>query len=134
MPWQTISTDSLNSLLLQGGSQTGSIKAANMAWSTLLGGQNLAPIVTSVQLTTQGSLATQNVVGWGPGPAYNATGHYTGTAYAGVDQTGTVQCQSCSFAALTAGVTRNLDLQSNYGAVALDEHWNATATAGIQTN
>lgn len=127
IPWQTLSGDTLNSLLSVNGSQAGALQTATLSWSNLVNGANIAPVVTSTEFTTQGPVASDDLVGFATSVNYSASGSYTSSVTAGVDQNGTQQCtSSCSFAALTSGVTRNLDLLSNYGPISIDAHWNVT--------
>ncbi|MGY6164140.1 carboxypeptidase-like regulatory domain-containing protein [Paraburkholderia strydomiana] len=128
IPWQTASNDTVNSVLSPNGSQAGILQSANVFWSNLVNGANVAPLVTQAELTSQGSAAGDNVVGLWTGPAtFAQSGLYAGTISAGVDQTGTQTCSpACPYPALTSGITRNFDLLSYYGPISIDAHWNVT--------
>jgi hypothetical protein len=124
IPWQTLSADTANSSLNPGGAQAGAVQSVNLSWSNLVNGVNVAPLVTDAIFTTQGSAPTDNIMGYSPGAGYAASGLYSIRVTAGVDQTGTQGCQTaCSFAALTSGIDRNLELDSNYGPISLGAYW-----------
>ena len=127
--WQNLSNDTLNAFLSANGSQSGAQASVTLAWSNLINGQNVAPLVTQAELTSQylpsGSYTASNTVGYWNGPAtYATSGQYSAQVTAGVDQTGTQQCTSaCSFSALQPGTSRNVDLYSNVGLISADNHW-----------
>ena len=125
IPWQTLSADTINAFLNPAGPQATAQQSVSVSWSNLINGANIAQLVTYAEATTQGSVATDNVVGVGQGPAtLSASGAYSASVTAGVDQTGTQTCQSaCSFAAFASGISRNIDLSSNYGQISLDAYW-----------
>ncbi|MGF6903990.1 hypothetical protein P3T22_005278 [Paraburkholderia sp. GAS348] len=125
IPWQTLSGDTIHAFLNPNGPQAAAQQTVNVSWSNLVNGANIAPLVTFPEITTQGSAATDNIVGVGQGPAsVNASGTYSTSVTAGVNQAGTQTCPSaCSFAAFASGITRNLDLSSNYGQISLDAYW-----------
>lgn len=125
IPWQTLSADTINAFLSPNGAQAAAQQTVNVSWSNLVNGANIAPLVTFPEITTQGSAAADNIVGVGQGPAsVNASGTYSTSVTAGVNQAGTQTCPSaCSFAAFASGISRNLDLSSNYGQISLDAYW-----------
>lgn len=124
IPWQTLSADTINSLLSPGGSQAGALPSVNLSWSNLVNGVNVAPLVTDAIFSTQGSGPTDNIMGYGQGTGYAASGIYSTSVTAGIDQNGAQGCTTaCSFAALVSGIDRNLELDSNYGPISLGAYW-----------
>lgn len=124
IPWQTLSADTINSLLSPSGSQAGALPSVNLSWSNLVNGVTVAPLVTDAIFSTQGSGPTDNIMGYGKGTAYAAFGIYSLSVTAGIDQNGAQGCTTaCSFAALVSGIDRNLELDSNYGPISLGAYW-----------
>ncbi len=124
IPWQTISADTANSLLNPSGSKAGALSSVNLSWSNLVNGLNVAPLVTDAIFSTQGSAPTDNMMGYGQGTGYAASGIYSTSVTAGVDQNGVQGCTTaCSFAALSSGNDRNVELDSHYGPISLGAYW-----------
>jgi hypothetical protein len=124
IPWQTLSADTINSLLSPGGSQAGALPSVNLSWSNLVNGVNVAPLVKDAVFSTQGSGPTDDIMGYGQGTVYAASGIYSTSVTAGIDQNGAQGCTTaCSFAALVSGIDRNLELDSNYGPISLGAYW-----------
>ena len=127
IPWQTLSANTISSLMTPGGTQTGAASTVNVTWSNLVNGLNVAPVAIDAQFTTQGPVAADNLIGFAQGPAFAVSGSYSAAVTAGVDQSGTQECTSaCAFPAFASGVTRNMEIDSNYGAISLGNYWGYT--------
>jgi len=123
--WQTMAADTVSNLMSPTGSLAGQQASATLSWSNLVNGANVAPLVGEVQLQAvpgTGVNATE-VDGWWIGPStFAASGSYSGTVTAGVDQSGVQRCASaCAFPALQTGASRLAQL---YWVIGQTEYFN----------
>jgi hypothetical protein len=114
VPWQTLSSDTIANVLTPGGALAGTQASLPVAWSNLVGGVPVAPVVTgaAVQAVSGGLLHLSNVEGFSTMPKnFALSGQYSTAVVAGVDQNGTQQCVSiCSYPALQTGGWRLAEL------------------------
>ncbi|PLZ00069.1 hypothetical protein CY652_23035 [Burkholderia sp. WAC0059] len=115
--WPTLGSDVVSSFLTPSGSLAAAQATASIDWSGIVNGQNLAPVVTGVQIqdgSDTSSATPAEVDGWWTGEPAGQNGQYTETVTAGVAQDGTQTCATaCTFPALTGGVTRLVQLTWN---------------------
>ncbi|RQH04893.1 carboxypeptidase regulatory-like domain-containing protein [Paraburkholderia dinghuensis] len=119
VPWQTFGSDVLANFTNPSGSLADAQASVNVDWSGLVNGQNIAPLVSGVQIqagSDTSSPTPAEVDGWWKtsAPTVQAGGQYSATVTAGVDQSGAQTCSpACTFPALTTGVSRLLQLNWN---------------------
>jgi hypothetical protein len=120
--WQTLATSVQSDFLNPTGSLAGAQSSVGLSWSNMVNNQNIAPLVSRTQIQATG---TSSVVdGWWPGPAtFAASGQYSSTVTAGVDQFGVQQCSGCQFPALQSGGARLAGLNWNVGQTAYYNIW-----------
>jgi hypothetical protein len=112
--WQTLGNDVASNFLSPSGSQAAAQATVNIDWSGLVNGQNIAPLVTGVQIQTGSDTSSSTpaeVDGWWKGVPNGQNGRYAETVTAGVAQNGQQTCTAaCSFPALGTGVFRLAEL------------------------
>ena len=136
VPWQTLSSGSIASLLTPGGALSTAQGPVPLAWSNLVDGLNIAPVVRKANLQAvpgTGVTPTTTISGWSIMPSTLALdGQYSTTVTPGVDQTGTQQCVSaCSFPALQAGASRTAQLAWSFNGVNFYNLWKYTDPAPL---
>jgi hypothetical protein len=113
--WPTVGSDVASNFLNPSGSLAAAQTTVNVDWSGLVNGENLAPLVTGVQIqdgSDTSSSTPAEVDGWWTGvPTAQSVGQYAEAVTAGVAQNGVQTCTtSCSFPALQTGVSRLVQL------------------------
>lgn len=123
--WQTLATSVQNNFLNPNGALASAQSSVGLSWTNLVSNQNIAPLVSRTEIQDLGLGATGEVDGWWPGPAtFAASGQYSSTVTAGVDQFGVQQCtSSCQFPALQSGGGRLAGLNWNVGQTAYYNFW-----------
>jgi len=127
--WQTIGNSVINDFLNPNGALTGAQSSVNLSWSNLVNGQNIAPLVLKTQIQANPGVGTPppatEVGGFWNGPAtFAASGQYTSSVTAGIDQYGVQGCTpACQFPALTTQGSRLVQLQWRVGQTAYYNNW-----------
>ncbi|MGV2291985.1 hypothetical protein AAHK20_24965 [Trinickia sp. YCB016] len=132
VPWQSLTTSTLNSVLMPGGSlATTAQTSMSLSWSNLINNQNIAPLVAKAQVQAvpgTGVTPSTEVDGWWVGPTpFAANGQYTESVTAGVAQNNVQQCTStCAFPSLVVGASRLAELYWTVGKTAYYNEWKYT--------
>ncbi|WP_197338866.1 hypothetical protein [Ralstonia solanacearum] len=127
--WQAIGDSVINDFLNPNGAQAGAQSSVNLSWSNLVNGQNIAPLVLNAQIQANPGTGTPppatEVGGFWNGPAtFAASGQYTSSVTAGVDQYGVQGCTTaCPFPALTTQGSRLVQLRWKVGQTAYYNNW-----------
>jgi hypothetical protein len=113
LSWQSLSSSTSSAFLSPTGSlATSAQTSVPVAWSNLVNGQNVAPLVTGIQIQAGPSSGT--VDGWWEGTTgIQSSGQYSETVVAGMQQNGTLaSCSTspCQFPALASGNTNLVQL------------------------
>lgn len=127
--WQTIGNSVLSDFLNPNGALAAAQSSVSLSWSNLVNNQNIAPLVLKTQIQANPGVGTPppatEVGGFWNGPAtFAASGQYTSSVTAGVDQYGVQGCATaCQFPALTTSGSRLVQLQWKVGQTAYYNQW-----------